>query len=145
MKPRSVTPARMILRGLAKRCPFCGHRKIFDSWFRLKDRCPECGHRFNQEQGFYTGAYAVNFVITEGLLLLLLIPYILLSASDPDFELNVVPFAIAALVAAIAGPILFYPFSRSVWIAIDMTLRGGRNLELQSERNPGQGRDEPAG
>ncbi len=130
MKPRTVTPARMILRGLARRCPFCGHNKIFDSWFKLKDRCPSCGHRFNQEEGFYIGAYAINFSITEGLLLLCLIPYILISASNPDFELNVVPFAIVAFVAAIVGPILFFPFSRSLWVALDLTLRGGRNLDL---------------
>lgn len=119
----------MILRGLARRCPFCGHNKIFASWFKLKERCPSCGHRFHQEEGFYIGAYAINFAITEGLLLLCLIPYILLSASNPDSQLNAVPFAITALVAAVAGPILFFPFSRSLWIALDLTLRGGRNLD----------------
>lgn len=129
MKPPVVTPTRMILRGLARRCPFCGNSKIFDGWFKLKERCPECSHKFNQEEGFYIGAYALNFVITEGLLLAFLIPYIVISARDPEFELNVIPFAAAALVAAIAGPILFYPFSRSLWIAIDLTLRGGRNLD----------------
>ncbi|HEX2054746.1 MAG TPA: DUF983 domain-containing protein [Actinomycetota bacterium] len=129
MKPAAVTPTRMILRGLSRRCPFCGHNQIFEGWFKLKERCPECSHRFNQEEGFYIGAYALNFAITEGLLLLFLIPYIVISASDPDFRLNVVPFALAAVVAAIVGPILFFPFSRSLWVAIDLTLRGGRNLE----------------
>lgn len=119
----------MILRGLVRRCPFCGHRPIFDGWFKLKERCPECGHRFNQEEGFYIGAYALNFAITEGLLLLFLIPYIVISAADPGRDLNAVPFAIAALVAAIVGPILFFPFSRSLWVALDLTLRGGRNLD----------------
>lgn len=119
----------MILRGLARRCPFCGHNKIFDGWFKLKERCPNCSHRFNQEEGFYIGAYAINFAITEGLLLLCLIPYILISAADPSRQLNVVPFAVIAVAAAIVGPVLFYPFSRSLWIALDLTLRGGRNLD----------------
>lgn len=126
----------MILRGLVRRCPFCGHNKIFDGWFKLKERCPSCGHRFNQEEGFYIGAYAINFAITEGLLLLCLIPYIFISAADPDYELNVVPFATAAVAAAIIGPILFYPFSRSLWIALDLTLRGGRNLDDPGKADP---------
>ena len=119
----------MILRGLVRRCPFCGHKPIFDSYFKLKDRCPNCGHKFRQEEGFYIGAYALNFIVTEGLLLLFLVPYIVISSRDPQFELSVLPFAAAAVVAAVVGPILFFPFSRSLWIAIDLTLRGGRNLD----------------
>lgn len=119
----------MILRGLARRCPFCGHRHLFEGWFKLKDRCPGCGHRFNQEEGFYIGAYALNFAITEGLLLLCLIPYILISAADPGRQVSAWPFALTALAAAVIGPVLFYPFSRTLWVALDMTLRGGRNLK----------------
>lgn len=119
----------MILRGLFRRCPFCGHRPIFDSWFKLMPSCPSCGHRFNQEEGFFTGAYALNFAVTEGLLLLCLIPYIVISSANPELKLDVIPFAVVALVLAVTGPIFFYPFSRSLWIALDMTLRGGRNLD----------------
>lgn len=119
----------MILRGLSRRCAFCGHNKIFDSWFKLKERCPNCGHKFHQEEGFYIGAFAINFAITEGLLLLCLIPYILISAANPQSQTNVVPFASAALTAAIVGPVLFFPIARTLWIAIDLTLRGGRNLK----------------
>lgn len=128
----------MILRGLVRRCPFCGHRPIFDSRFKLKESCPSCGHRFNQEDGFYIGAYAINFAVTEGLLLLCLIPYIMISSANPDLRLDVVPFAVVALMLAVAGPIFFYPFSRSLWIALDMTLRGGRNLD-DSWKDPGGG------
>lgn len=126
---RSVTARRMILRGLVRRCPFCGHRPIFDSWFKLKESCPHCGHRFNQEEGFYIGAYALNFIVAEGLLLLCIVPYIIISSTNPSLKLDALPFALVAVVLAIVGPIVFYPFSRSLWIAIDMTLRGGRNLD----------------
>jgi uncharacterized protein (DUF983 family) len=134
---RTVTATRMLLRGLGRRCPFCGHRPIFDSWFKLKESCPHCGHRFNQEEGFYIGAYAINFVVAEGLLLLCIIPYIVISSNNPGLKLDAVPFAVVAVVLAIVGPIVFYPFSRSLWIALDMTLRGGRNLD-DSWKEPGQ-------
>lgn len=129
----------MILRGLTRRCPFCGRRPIFDSWFKLKDECPDCGHRFNQEEGFYLGAYALNFAIAEGLLLACLIPYIVISAANPEVKLNALPFALVALALAIVGPIFFYPFSRSLWIALDMTLRGGRNLDDSWKEPPAKG------
>lgn len=128
----------MILRGLGRRCPFCGHRPIFDGWFKLKEACPDCGHRFNQEEGFYLGAYAINFAIAEGLLLLCLIPYIVISAARPEYKLDAVPFAIVAMVLAVIGPVFFYPFSRSLWIALDMTLRGGRNLDDSWKEPPPQ-------
>jgi uncharacterized protein (DUF983 family) len=126
---RSVTPGKMLLRGLGKRCPFCGSSGLFEGWFRMKPSCPACKHHFSQEEGFFLGAYALNFAITEGLLLLCLIPYIVLSSANPTEERAVLPFVIAALVAAVAGPIVFYPFSRTLWVALDLMVRGGRNLE----------------
>jgi hypothetical protein len=119
----------MLLRGLGKRCPFCGSGGLFDGWFRMKPSCPSCRHHFSQEEGFFLGAYALNFAITEGLLLLCLIPYIVLSAAEPGVSRPVMPFVIAGVIASIVGPIVFYPFSRTLWVAIDLAVRGGRNLE----------------
>ena len=119
----------MLWRGLRKRCPFCGSGGLFDGWFRMKPSCPGCKHHFSQEEGFFLGAYALNFTISEGLLLLCLIPYIVISAANPAEEQAVLPFAIAALIAGVAGPIVFYPFSRTLWVALDLMVRGGRNLQ----------------
>ncbi len=119
----------MLLRGLGKRCPFCGSGGLFDGWLRMKPTCPSCKHHFSQEEGFFLGAYALNFAITEGLLLLCLIPYIVLASADPAVDRPVMPFVIAGLVASVVGPMIFYPFSRTLWVAIDLMVRGGRNLE----------------
>lgn len=119
----------MLLRGLTLRCAFCGSRGLFRGWFNMRETCPSCSHRFNQESGFFLGAYAINFAITEGLLLLALVPYIVLSASNPQTSIPAGPFALAALAGAILGPLLFYPFSRTLWVALDLIFRGGRNLD----------------
>ena len=37
----------------------------------MAERCPRCGMRFEREEGFFLGAYVVNFAVTEGLLSLL--------------------------------------------------------------------------
>ena len=112
----------MLGRGFAKRCPLCGSGGLFTGWFRMRERCPGCGYRFEREEGFFLGAYVVNLGITEGLLLLLVIvPCIIFLATNPD--MNVVPLVVGGLAAAIVAPLLFYPFSKTLWAAIDLILR----------------------
>ena len=118
------SPARMLARGLAKRCAVCGSGRLFTGWFRMKERCPRCGYLFEREEGFFLGAYVINLAITQGLLLLLaVVPLIVLLSSRPDQSL--VPIVIGGLAAVVIGPVAFYPFSKTIWTAIDLILRPG--------------------
>lgn len=94
---------------------------MFTSWFTMADRCPVCRLRFERENDFFLGAYVVNLGITEGLLLLGLFGYILAAVNDPD--LPVAPVVVVALVLAVLGPLAFFPFSRTIWSAIDLAMR----------------------
>lgn len=119
---RRPSPARMMGRGLLKRCPLCGSGGLFTGWFRMRERCPRCGYRFEREEGFFLGAYVINLAITQGLLLLLaIVPLIVLLNSRPDQSL--VPIMVGGLAAALLGPPAFYPFSKTIWSAIDLILR----------------------
>jgi uncharacterized protein (DUF983 family) len=112
----------MLGRGLSKRCPACGTGGLYEGWFRMRERCPRCLYRFEREEGFFLGAYVVNLAITEGLLLVLgIIPLIVVLAANPDASL--VPMVAIGLGAAVIGPILFYPFSRTIWVAIELISR----------------------
>jgi uncharacterized protein (DUF983 family) len=112
----------MLARGLAKRCAVCGQGHLFTRWFRMVERCPRCGYRFEREEGFFLGSYVINLAITEGLLLLLgMVPAIVLLASNPDAPL--LPVLITALAAAVLGPVIFYPWSRTIWVAVDLSIR----------------------
>jgi uncharacterized protein (DUF983 family) len=114
--------ALMVRRGLAKRCPLCGSGDLFTGWFTMRERCPRCRYRFEREEGFFLGAYVVNLAVTEGLVLLLaIVPCIILFANDPG--VSVVPVVLAGLAAAVLGPMLFYPFSKTLWTAVDLILR----------------------
>ena len=116
------SPARMLGRGLVKRCPLCGGRGLFTGWFRMKERCPRCGYLFEREEGFFLGAYVINLAVTQVLLLALaVVPLIVLLDSRPDQSL--VPIVVGGLVAVLAGPVAFYPYSKTVWTAIDLILR----------------------
>lgn len=119
---RAPSAARMLARGLVKHCPLCGSGHLFTGWFRMRERCPGCGHRFEREEGWFFGAYVVNLGIAEGLLLLLgIVPCIVLLAADPDASL--VPFFVGGAIAAVGAPLVFYPFSRTMWAAIDLLMR----------------------
>jgi uncharacterized protein (DUF983 family) len=112
----------MVRRGLARRCPLCGSGGLFSRWFRMAERCPGCGYRFEREEGFFLGAYVVNLAIVEGVLLVLtVVPLIFLLNRDP--EASVAGIVAAGLVAAVLAPLAFYPFSKTIWTAIDLIMR----------------------
>jgi len=112
----------MLGRALLKRCPLCGGRKLFVRWFRMKERCPRCGYRFEREEGFFLGAYVINLAVAQGLVIMLaIVPLIVRLASDPDAAIW--PFIVGGLLGAILGPMIFYPWSKTVWTAFDLMLR----------------------
>ena len=118
----------MLARGITKRCPLCGSGWLFTGWYRMRERCPGCGYRFEREEGFFLGAYVVNLGITEGLLLVLgIVPCIVFLAANPDASLW--PIVVSGLVAAVVAPLVFYPFSRTLWSAIDLMLRPAQAVE----------------
>jgi uncharacterized protein (DUF983 family) len=112
---------RMLLRGATKRCARCGASGLFEGWFRMHDRCPRCGVRFEREEGFFTGALLINFAITEGFVFVALMAYILVLA-NAEGAVSIVPALAAGLAGAIVAPILFYPFSRTVWFAVHLAM-----------------------
>ena len=117
-----TSPARMLLRGAAKRCAACGGRRVFVGWFRMAARCPSCGYRFEREEGFFLGAYVMNLVIAQALVILLaVVPTIVILNADADA--NLVPVFLAGVVGAVLAPLVFYPFSKTLWVAIELILR----------------------
>jgi uncharacterized protein (DUF983 family) len=119
-------------RGLTKRCAVCGSGGLYDGWFRMKERCPGCGYLFEREEGFFLGAYVVNLAITEGLLIAFaIVPAIVLFAADPHRSVR--PLIISGLVAAVLGPLAFYPFSKTLWTAVELIFRPKEAAEPTDE------------
>jgi len=110
----------MLKRGLRKRCPRCGSGHLYTSWFRMKDRCPGCGFKFDREPGFFIGAYFINFVIAEGFMFVMLMVYI--AALNRDSGTSQVGPIVLGLTFAIVCPLVFYPFARTIWSAIDLAM-----------------------
>ena len=128
-----TTPARMVLRGAAKRCASCGEGGLFAGWFRMAPTCPGCGYRFEREEGFFLGAYVMNLAIAQFLVVLLaIVPAIVLLAGDPDAGL--LPVFAGGVVGAVLGPLVFYPFSKTLWVAIELIMRPADAVEPADAR-----------
>ena len=52
-----------LLRGLRKRCPRCGERNVFVTYFQLRSECPRCHLRFEKEEGGFLGALTLNWLV----------------------------------------------------------------------------------
>ena len=94
---------------------------MFSGWLTMRERCPRCDHRFERsgDEGFFLGAIAVNFAVTEGILGVLLLVSFLLTLPDPPLVL----LCAVAVPLMVAAPIAFYPFSKTIWAAFDLMMR----------------------
>jgi len=106
----------MFGRGFTLRCARCGSGHLFRHYFTMVPDCPRCGLHFEREQGYWAGALAINIVATGGLFALVFVA--LLIATVPDVP--VVPLFATIMPIAVLGPIVFYPFSKTVWVAVDL-------------------------
>ena len=106
----------------------------------MVERCPRCGLRFERVEGHWTGALGINTVLSFGLLLVTLLGGFLVTYPDvPAVGLMVTAVAVAAL-----SPFVFFPFSKTLWLAIDLQMRGPGPDEVGAdfawETTPGSGR-----
>jgi hypothetical protein len=77
--------------------------------------CPRCGLHFEREQGYWTGALAINIIATGGLFAVLFATLIAITIPD----VPVAPLLLVLVPVAVLGPIVYYPFSKTMWVAID--------------------------
>jgi uncharacterized protein (DUF983 family) len=124
-----------ILRALRLRCPFCGQKKMFYMWLKSFERCANCGFRFDRaEPDYYIGAYTINLIVAE--LLVVGAMLIVMFSTWPDVPWETMPWALSGF--AVLGPLLTYPFSKSLWLAIDLIFRPAEPKDfLSSSPTPG--------
>ena len=82
----------------------------------LRKRCPHCNTLYAYEDGYFLGAYAVSviFIIVFGIALV----FGMIGLTD----FSVLQMQILGVIIVIAVPILLYPLSLLIWIAIDVAL-----------------------
>ena len=91
------------------------------SWFKMAERCPTCGLALErgERSDFWIGAYVFNLAFGEGIAFGVLVIWMVATApNQPWTEIEVV-----GLVLAVLLPLMFFPFSRTLWLAWDLSFR----------------------
>ena len=96
-----------------------GHALVFS----INARCAACGLRFerarDEEHDYWLGAYTLNFIVTEIVFAAALLVVLVATWPHPPW----MPILYGGAVLMTATPILFYPFSKALWLAIDLVFR----------------------
>jgi uncharacterized protein (DUF983 family) len=127
--PPPLTTTRLLLRGLAKRCPVCGGGRLFRRWFTIVEHCPRCGFRLERIEGHWLGALGINMMVTFGAVLVGVIGVFIATYGDRSATAAVG----IVVVVAVVVPLAFFPVSKTLWCAIDLAMRP---LEPDDEVDP---------
>ncbi|MBA2725278.1 MAG: DUF983 domain-containing protein [Actinobacteria bacterium] len=120
---RSSTFGTQLRRGLFKRCPNCGSGNLFQGFFKLKPSCPSCAYHFEREEGYWTGAMIVNIAACEVWFFLLFVGILITTAPDIEWR----PVLAVALITNGLLPVVFYPHSKTIWMAMDLHFSPNRS------------------
>jgi uncharacterized protein (DUF983 family) len=112
--------ARYLLRALGLRCPICGGRGLWATYFRMREHCPTCGlHLERGEAGYIVGAATFNIIVAELGFMAVFIGVLLATWPTPPWPL----LQWGGLALMVVMPILFYPFSKTTFLAFDLIFR----------------------
>ena len=102
---------------------------MFRNWFRQQPRCTACGLAFDRhEPDYFIGAYIVNLIVAE----LIVVGGMLVGmyATWPDVPWNTMKWVLLPI--ALVAPLATYPFSKSIWLAIDLIYRPATPTDFTS-------------
>jgi uncharacterized protein (DUF983 family) len=116
--PSGASRGTMLRRGATRRCARCGSGHLFRHWVTMVPDCPRCGLHFEREAGYWAGALAINLMLIGGLFAVVFAIALVLTAPD----IPVVPLLAILVPIMVIGPIAAYPFSKTVWVAVDRAL-----------------------
>ena len=108
----------------------------------MQDHCPHCGLALErgERSDFWIGAYVFNLVFGEVVAIGIPIIWMIWSAPNQPWT----RIEIVAIVLCVALPVLFYPFSRTLWLAWDLSFRpsepgdAGGVSDVNAPKHPGE-------
>ncbi len=121
------TLTTLLMRGLLLRCPVCGRGKLFSGLLKMNKQCPYCHFTFEREEGYFTSSMAINLVVSE----LLVTAFALPLAANPGIP--ILPVLVIGAPLALLLPFLFFPHSRSLWLAMDHYMHPLNRGELSAD------------
>jgi uncharacterized protein (DUF983 family) len=129
--PRART---LFARAMRLRCPACGGGPIMLSWFSVAPSCPSCGlHLDRDEPGYWVGSYTINLFLTEGFFALVFGAAIWITWPRVPWT----GLAIGCGALAILTPILVFPHTKLLYLAIDLAFRPLEHRDLATPHERG--------
>jgi uncharacterized protein (DUF983 family) len=101
----------------------------------MAETCPQCHHRFERHEGYWLGAIAINTVVTIGVFAAAFVGATVLTWPDPPWT----AITIGLVALNIIFPIVFYPWSKTLWVALE---QGSESSVFSPQSSVG--RPEPA-
>lgn len=85
----------------------------------MAEICPTCGHRFERDPGYWLGAMIINTAVVIAVFLIGFVGVAWLTWPDvPWTGILIGTIATNALI-----PVVFYPYSKSLFVALDLAFR----------------------
>jgi uncharacterized protein (DUF983 family)/predicted RNase H-like HicB family nuclease len=113
-------PIVLLWRALRLRCPNCGGEPLFKKWLQMQERCPVCRMRLERgEEGYQVGAYMFNIVAAELFFAAIFLAILIYRWPAPPWTL----LLYGGMVMMVIVPVLFYPFSKDLFLAFDLIFR----------------------
>jgi uncharacterized protein (DUF983 family) len=110
----------MFARALGRRCPSCGAGPVIRRWIHAVPACPRCRLRLDRgEPDYFLGAIVFNMAFAEGLFAAALLVVLLGTWPNPPWD----ALYYGGIVGLIVAPIVFYPYSKLLWLAFDLLFR----------------------
>lgn len=86
----------------------------------MRPACPNCGLPLDRgESDYFYGAYMLNIVAAELAAIILFVVVLLVTWPNPPW--GVLTYGAAA--TAMLAPVLLYPTSKGLWLALDLAFR----------------------
>jgi uncharacterized protein (DUF983 family) len=127
MKASLTHAARLFGRAFRLRCPNCGGGPILRTWFRFRVHCPSCGLPLERgEHGYQVGSYMFNLVASELIFALVFLAVLIWTWPTPPWTL----LQYGGIGLMVLAPLLFFPFSKTLFLAFDLLFRPATREEL---------------
>ena len=94
----------------------------------MAETCPRCGIFFERDPGYWLGAMIINTAVTIGVFLATFLGAAL--ATWPDVPWSSI--LVATMILNVVVPVVFYPWSKTLFVALDLSVRPYSESELQS-------------
>jgi uncharacterized protein (DUF983 family) len=93
----------------------------------MRPYCPACGLPLERgDQGYQVGSYMFNIVAAELIFVLVFLAVVLVTWPSPPWQL----LQYGGMILMILAPVLFFPFSKTLFLAFDLLFRPATPDEL---------------